>query len=103
MNLRPEIHAFTKELLRDERRTVGRLDSRFKGIDREPAGEEPEFDPSYAAIQGPYTAVLNDYVRARAELRERPALRDPHRPGAAVELRRVANRFVNVAETCARR
>jgi len=62
-NLRLNIMRFTKELLRDERRTVGRLDSRFKGIDRDAAGETWEFDPSMAAITGPYTATLNDYVR----------------------------------------
>jgi carboxypeptidase C (cathepsin A) len=62
-NLRPEIQAFDKELLRDQRLTVGRLDSRFRGRDRSAAGERPEFDPSNAAITGPFTAVLNDYVR----------------------------------------
>ena len=62
-NLRIDIHRFDKELLRDERRTVGRLDSRFIGIDRDAAGEDPEKDPSYAAIYGPYTAVMNDWVR----------------------------------------
>ena len=62
-NLRINIMRFTKELLRDERRTTGRLDSRFKGIDRDAAGETWEFDPSLAAITGPYTATLNDYVR----------------------------------------
>ncbi|HEY46224.1 MAG: peptidase S10 [Anaerolineae bacterium SM23_ 63] len=62
-NLRIEIHRFIKELLRDERSMVGRLDSRFKGMDRDAAGEKPEFDPSYINIQGPYTACLNDYVR----------------------------------------
>lgn len=62
-NLRIDIHRFTKELLRERRRTVGRLDSRFTGIDRDAAGEKVEFDPSYANIQGPYTATLNDYVR----------------------------------------
>jgi carboxypeptidase C (cathepsin A) len=62
-NLRINIHRFVKELLRDQRRTVGRLDSRFTGIDRDAAGERNEYDPSYAAIQGPYTAALNDYVR----------------------------------------
>jgi len=61
-NLRPEIQAFVKELMRDQRTTVGRLDSRFKGQDRDAAGQENEFDPSYAAIQGPFTAVLNGYV-----------------------------------------
>ena len=62
-NLRVELSRFTKELLRDEGRTVGRLDSRFKGMDRDDAGESYEYDPSYAAIQGPYTATLNSYVR----------------------------------------
>jgi carboxypeptidase C (cathepsin A) len=66
-NLRINIMRFTKELLRDERRTLGRLDSRFKGIDRDAAGETWEFDPSLAAITGPYTATLNDYVRAELE------------------------------------
>ena len=62
-NLRIEISRFTKELLRDQRRTIGRLDSRFKGTDLDAAGEAPEFDPSYASILGNYTAMLNDYVR----------------------------------------
>jgi carboxypeptidase C (cathepsin A) len=62
-NLRIDIRRFDKELLRDERRTVGRLDSRFIGIDIDAAGENPEFDPSYASIYGEYTAVLNDWVR----------------------------------------
>ena len=52
-----------KELLRDRRETVGRLDSRFRGRDARPAGERPEYDPSMEAIRGPYTATLNDYVR----------------------------------------
>jgi carboxypeptidase C (cathepsin A) len=62
-NLRIEIFRFTKELLREKGLTVGRLDTRFTGIDKDNAGEMFEFDPSYAAIQGPYTAVLNDYMR----------------------------------------
>ena len=68
-DLRVEIQRFDKELLRDERRTVGRLDSRFKGTDASPAGEFPEFDPSMAAIRPPYTAAFNDYVRAELGFR----------------------------------
>jgi carboxypeptidase C (cathepsin A) len=63
-NLRVEIMRFTKELQRDQRRTTGRLDTRFTGIDRDAAGETWEYDPSLTAITGPYTATLNDYVRA---------------------------------------
>jgi carboxypeptidase C (cathepsin A) len=62
-NLRIEIFRFTKELLRHAKRTVGRIDSRFKGIDRDSAGEHFEFDPSMTNTTGPYTATLNDYVR----------------------------------------
>ncbi len=62
-NMRIRIDRFDKELLRSQRRTVGRLDSRFTGIDLDAAGERPEFDPSMASITGEYTAVFNDYVR----------------------------------------
>lgn len=64
-DLRIPIFRFCKELLRSERRTVGRLDSRFKGIDASAVAERPDFDPSMAAIRPPYTATFNDYVRAQ--------------------------------------
>ena len=63
-NLRINVNRFVKELLRAERRTVGRFDSRLKGIDRDAVGEQPEYDASYANVQGPFTAAFNDYVRA---------------------------------------
>ncbi|MCL4249320.1 MAG: peptidase S10 [Anaerolineae bacterium] len=56
---------FFKEILRDENRTVGRLDSRFKGRDALAIGDFPEFDPSMTAITPPYTAMINDYVRGQ--------------------------------------
>jgi carboxypeptidase C (cathepsin A) len=62
-NLRIEHMRFCKELLRDQRRTVGRLDSRFTGADRDAAGESMDIDPSYAATYGPYAGALNAYVR----------------------------------------
>jgi carboxypeptidase C (cathepsin A) len=62
-NMRIHIHRFCKELLRGEGRTVGRLDSRFKGIDANRVADTPEFDPSMTAIRPPYTATFNDYVR----------------------------------------
>jgi len=62
-NFRVELGEFNKELLRSERRTTGRLDSRFKGIDRDAAGEGPDTDPSMNAIRPPYTAAFNAYVR----------------------------------------
>ncbi|MFY9233601.1 MAG: hypothetical protein WAO58_03985 [Fimbriimonadaceae bacterium] len=62
-DLRINIHMFCKELLRSQKRTVGRLDSRFKGIDANAAEARPEVDPSMTGILPPYTAMLNDYVR----------------------------------------
>ncbi len=61
--LRIDIFRFVKELLRERRRTVGWLDSRFVGIDRDATGEHFEYDPSYAIVQGPYSTTLNYYVR----------------------------------------
>jgi carboxypeptidase C (cathepsin A) len=61
--LRVTDDAFYKELLRDQGRTVGRLDSRYKGIDRNDIGSNAEYDASYAAIQGAFTAALNAYAR----------------------------------------
>ncbi|MGE5716417.1 MAG: S10 family peptidase [Acidobacteriota bacterium] len=63
-DLRIEIERFCKELLRSERRTVGRLDTRFVGIDQSAVSERPDFDPSLAAIRPPYTAMFNQYARA---------------------------------------
>ena len=63
-NLRIQIHRFCKELLRHEGRTVGRLDSRFKGRDALGVSEFPDFDPAMAAIMPPYTAMMNQYARA---------------------------------------
>ena len=60
---RVELGRFNKELLRDQQRTTGRLDSRFTGIDKDVAGNNTEFDPSLSAIRLPYTATFNDYVR----------------------------------------
>ena len=54
---------FFKELLRARGRTVGRLDSRFLGIERDTLGEGMTSDPSMTNVLGPYTATFNDYVR----------------------------------------
>ncbi|MGZ5440250.1 MAG: S10 family peptidase [Thermoanaerobaculia bacterium] len=98
-NLRINIHRFDKELLREQRRTVGRLDSRFIGIDRDAAGEDPEKDPSYAAIYGEYTAVMNDWVRRGLKFEtDLPyeILTGKVRPWS---FERYQNRYLDVSET----
>ena len=62
-DLRIEILRFCKELLRDENRTIGRIDARYKGIDRFKDGDSFESDPSIDSTMGVYTSALNDYVR----------------------------------------
>jgi carboxypeptidase C (cathepsin A) len=72
-NLRIEIQRFIKQLLRDSGRTVGRYDSRFMGRDGDAAGERSGYDPSYAAVQGPYTALLQQYLGKELNyLRDQP-------------------------------
>ncbi len=62
-DLRVNIMSFCKELLRDEKRAVGRLDSRFVGIMASAEGQTFDFDPSMNAIVPPYSAVFNQYAR----------------------------------------
>jgi carboxypeptidase C (cathepsin A) len=62
-NLRVTADRFRKELLRDKRLVIGRLDGRFTAIDLDAAGEREEFDISNQALQGPYTAMFEDYVK----------------------------------------
>jgi carboxypeptidase C (cathepsin A) len=62
-DLRPSPGRFWKELLRDRGLTVGRLDSRYTGRDRDSAGEEMDNDPSFYGIDAGYTAGVNAWVR----------------------------------------
>ena len=62
-NLRVEAGRFRKELLRDQRLVVGRLDSRFTALDADAAGERQEFDPSNTALAGSYVAGFKNYVK----------------------------------------
>lgn len=62
-NLRISTSFFWKELLRDEGLTVGRLDSRYRGIDRENGGERYDFDPALTAWNHAFTPAINHYLR----------------------------------------
>lgn len=63
-DLRVPGHHFVRELLRSSRLTVGRLDVRFTGAERDGVASSGSYDPSYAFVLGPYAAALNDYVRS---------------------------------------
>jgi carboxypeptidase C (cathepsin A) len=61
-NLRVDLSRFRKELMRNERETIGRYDSRYTGIDPDAAGESPEYDASDTAISGAFIGTLNTYL-----------------------------------------
>jgi carboxypeptidase C (cathepsin A) len=98
-NLRPVIFRFCKQLLRDKRRTVGRLDTRFLGMDRDAAGEVWESDPSMDAILGPYTAALYNYIRTELMFESDLPYEIMNGKVWPWSYADHENRYVNVAET----
>jgi carboxypeptidase C (cathepsin A) len=61
-NLRISPTRFRKEVLRDDRKTLGRYDMRFEGVDVDAAGENPSYDASDTGISGAFVAGLHDYL-----------------------------------------
>jgi carboxypeptidase C (cathepsin A) len=53
---------YFQELLRDEGKTVGRLDSRYVGINEDPLSQNSLTDPQSDAISTPYIAAFKDYL-----------------------------------------
>ncbi|MFN8345697.1 MAG: carboxypeptidase [Spirosomataceae bacterium] len=62
-NLNVPLQYFWKELLRDEGYTVGRLDSRYKGLDRKDAGDRPDFNAELTSWLHSFTPAINMYLR----------------------------------------
>jgi len=55
---------FWKELLRDEEGlTVGRLDSRYRGLDKKVAGIRPEYNSELKSWLHSFTPAINYYLR----------------------------------------
>ena len=54
---------FWKELLREEGYTVGRLDSRYKGIDRMDGGTRPDFNSELTSWLHSFTPAINYYYK----------------------------------------
>lgn len=54
---------FWKELLRDKGYTVGRLDSRYLGIDRQDAGERPDYNAELSSWEHSFMPAMNIYLR----------------------------------------
>ena len=54
---------FWKELLRSEGKTIGRLDSRYKGLDKTDAGIRPDFNSELTSWLHSFTPAINYYLR----------------------------------------
>jgi len=74
-NLRISPTRFRKEVLRDERKTLGRYDMRFEGVDVDAAGENPSYDPSDTGISGAFVAALHDYLEGELKYQSTDAYR----------------------------
>ncbi|WP_394129354.1 S10 family peptidase [Shewanella maritima] len=54
---------FWKELLRDQGKTLGRLDSRYLGIDKQVIGSKPDYNAELTSWLHSFTPAINDYMR----------------------------------------
>jgi carboxypeptidase C (cathepsin A) len=62
-NLNIDLNLFWKELLRDKGYTVGRLDSRYKGVDAKLGGEKPDYNSELDSWLHSFTPAINMYLR----------------------------------------
>ncbi len=63
-NLRVSEIMFAHELLKPQRKTIGRLDGRFVGPTQDPLAKEADYDPQSAAIGAAFTAAFLDYYHS---------------------------------------
>ncbi|MCT7942132.1 S10 family peptidase [Shewanella holmiensis] len=62
-NLDIDTDYFWKALLRDRQQTVGRLDSRYLGIDEKTVGARPDYNAELTSWLHSFTPAINDYLR----------------------------------------
>jgi carboxypeptidase C (cathepsin A) len=62
-NLRVGMGRFASELLADEKRVLGRYDSRYTGFVRDRLAGHMEQDPSYEAVASVFASTFNNYIR----------------------------------------
>ncbi len=61
-NLRLSSTRYRKELLRDERKVLGRFDARIAWPAVSPEEDYPSYDPSYSVAYGAFSTAINDYL-----------------------------------------
>ena len=62
-NLRIDESEFAKQLLRSQRKTVGRIDARFVGESIDHIKDSFSYDPFFPAVGPAFVATFNDYYR----------------------------------------
>jgi carboxypeptidase C (cathepsin A) len=77
-NLRISPTRFRKEVLREDRKTLGRYDMRFEGVDADAAGDAPSYDASDTGISGAFVGALHDYFERELKYEST----DAYRPSA---------------------
>jgi carboxypeptidase C (cathepsin A) len=68
--LRIDPGVFRKQLLHNEGLILGAYDARLTGRDGDPASPYPDFDPSSAAVMGPFAAAMNSYARSELKFED---------------------------------
>ena len=68
-NLDVSTRYFWKELLRDEGYTIGRLDSRYLGIDKMDSGSSPDYSAELTSWLHSFTPAINFYLQEHLQFR----------------------------------
>ena len=97
---------YWKELLRDEGLTVGRLDSRYIGIDKKETGDRPDYWAELDSWLHSFTPAINHYIRSELEYKTdvkynmfgpvRPWDRSDNTAGESLRLAMAQNPYLNV-------
>ncbi|HXE43296.1 MAG TPA: hypothetical protein VN516_09755, partial [Candidatus Baltobacteraceae bacterium] len=61
---------FRRQLLHDKGLILGNYDARMTGRDADAASPYPDFDPSMAAVHGPFAAGINSYIRSELKFED---------------------------------
>ena len=97
---------FWKELLRDEGKTIGRLDSRYLGIDKKETGDRPDYWAELTSWLHSFTPAINHYLRSELNYKTdvkynmfgpvRPWDRSNDNTGENLRLAMAQNPYLNV-------
>lgn len=105
-NLDVSKRSFWKELLRDRGFTIGRLDSRYLGLDKSDAGDSPDYNSELTSWLHSFTPAINYYLREYLNYKTdikynmfgpvRPWDRDGDRTGENLRQAMAQNPYLNV-------